>query len=404
MPIVRHILTRRILCACLGLLLSAAPAGLAAPAALAQSAPRTTAQAGGGVLVSTRFPGVRVNPGERVNFSLTVTAQDGRSHTVALEAASVPQGWSAIFQGSGRSISEVFVSPQTEESLTLQVTVPADAKAGTYPIAIFGRTESGTARLTIALSVQEGAVSSGLVAQYAELAGPAGANFEFRVDLTNNTAQDQSYSLAATAPQGWRTEIKPSFGDRQIASISVKAGETQSLNVSVTPPEDVKAGDYPVELSATSAAGRMVTRLTVKITGTYKLELSTPDERLNFEATAGRETRVPLRVRNTGTSTVTNVRLSATPPSGWTVTFEPQTVGSIEPGQSADVVAVVTPSSQAIAGDYQVDVRAASENASDTASFRATVRTPTVWGLVGVVIVAAVVFGVLQVFRRYGRR
>ncbi len=44
------------------------------------------------------------------------------------------------------------------------------------------------------------------------------------------------------------------------------------------------------------------------------------------------------------------------------------------------------------------------DQATSTASFRVTVKTSTVWGIVGIVIVAAVAAALVLVFRKFGRR
>ena len=53
--------------------------------------------------------------------------------------------------------------------------------------------------------------------------------------------------------------------------------------------------------------------------------------------------------------------------------FNPEKVDEIAPGGTADVGVSMTPSTQAIAGDYMVSVRANGEGASDSANFRVTV-------------------------------
>ena len=63
----------------------------------------------------------------------------------------------------------------------------------------------------------------------------------------------------------------------------------------------------------------------------------------------------------------------------------------------------VTPADDALTGDYEVDVTASNDAASVTSNFRATVKTSTAWGIVGIVIIAAVIAGLVAVFHKFGR-
>ncbi len=64
----------------------------------------------------------------------------------------------------------------------------------------------------------------------------------------------------------------------------------------------------------------------------------------------------------------------------------------------------MTPSDKAIAGDYVVSVRANGDGASDSASFRVTVLTSTMWGIAGLGIIGAAVVVLAFAVTRYGRR
>ena len=65
---------------------------------------------------------------------------------------------------------------------------------------------------------------------------------------------------------------------------------------------------------------------------------------------------------------------TATAPQGWTVKFDPETV-DVAPAGEASVVAHITPSSDAIAGDYLVTFKATSDLASSSADIRVTIQT-----------------------------
>ncbi|MGQ9459004.1 MAG: COG1470 family protein, partial [Anaerolineae bacterium] len=77
----------------------------------------------------------------------------------------------------------------------------------------------------------------------------------------------------------------------------------------------------------------------------------------------------------------------------------------IPAGQEVEVTAKIRPAEKAVAGDYMVTVRASTEGtASESADFRITVRTSTLWGVVGVALIGIAVGVVALAVLRFGRR
>ena len=66
--------------------------------------------------------------------------------------------------------------------------------------------------------------------------------------------------------------------------------------------------------------------------------------------------------------------------------------------------AKITPSSDAIAGDYEITMTAKGAESSDDVTIRVRVETPQLWWIVGVVLILLVFAGLYWVFRTYGRR
>jgi len=119
---------------------------------------------------------------------------------------------------------------------------------------------------------------------------------------------------------------------------------------------------------------------------------------------AGDVTRVQFVVSNNGTGPLQEVKLSATAPANWEVKFEPSVIDVLPAGQQQTVVAVFDPAENAIAGDYVVTMKASAKQASATSDIRVTVKTGTLWGVIGVLIVIAAIAILGFVFRRYGHR
>jgi len=361
------------------------------------------ARASNGLLLATDFPGIEVQPGTSVTFPLTLT-NSGNPQKVDLKVVSVPKGWSTVFKGSGMVVTQAFAGSQPAK-IDFQVEVPGDAQPGSYNIVVQASGVGASSELTLQAVIKE-AVAGGdkMTTDYPVLSGTSSTNYQFRVTLANNGAQERSYSLAAQVPPGWQVTFSPAYESKQIASLSVKPGQNQGLDVNVKPPQDVKAGTYNIPIQATSGNSKAETTLKVNITGTYSLELTTPDGRLNADALAGRESPVTLVVKNSGSADLTGITMAANAASGWAVTFKPDKIDLLPAGGSQQVTAFIKPSNEAIAGDYVVRLTASAQEAGGNADFRVSVRTSTLWGVVGVLLVLAVIGGVAWIFRKYGRR
>ena len=127
------------------------------------------------------------------------------------------------------------------------------------------------------------------------------------------------------------------------------------------------------------------------------------DQPLNLSATAGSVSDMTLTLTNSGTADVEGAAMSATAPTGWEVKYDTPTV-AVPAGKSVQVVAHVTPSSEAIAGDYVTTFKATAPVANASADVRVTIQTSLLWGVVGIGLIVLVLIGLWWTFQRYGRR
>ena len=364
------------------------------------------AWAAGGLEMSTPYPGLTAKAGETLEFSLDFYNGSGAGANVALSVTSLPDGWTGYFQGDGSQISHVYVkSGDNDGAATFRLTLPDDAAQGTYTVGLLASGGGLSSSLTLTLTVAESELGgSALSTEYAEQEGAAGTSFTFQTTIQNDTAKEQSYSFSSDAPAGWRVVFQPSGESTQVAAITVDARGSQTMDVVVTPPDGVEAGSYTIPISAISSTDTLSSELTVVITGTYTLDLSTPSGLLSFDASANAQTDVTLQVSNTGNVDLQNITLSSSAPEGWTVEFSQSSIDVLEAGATQEVTAYVTPSGDAMSGDYVMTLDVSSSEASDSTEFRVTVKTQTVWGVVGILLIAAVAVGLGMVFRKYGRR
>jgi uncharacterized membrane protein len=371
-------------------------ATLALPA-LAQEAPPPPTS----LSITSPYVGVAVKPGDSATFELTVASPPG--DRVGFTLNGLPEGWEGELRGGGFVVDEVQVDETGFVTLELQVDVPADSEEGDYDMSVNAAGGAGSDQLNLSIRV---AASVGgdvtMTTDFPALRGPADSTYSFDLAIANNTPQEIQFGLSANGPEGWLTEIKPS-GEAQASTVTVAAGETAQVTVDVDPPDAVAAGDYLITARAEGEGLSAETQLGVQITGSFAIDIATLNEALNVTVRGEQATDLPLVVTNTGTASLAGVVLTATPPQGWDVAFDRSTV-DLEPEQSVQVTASITPSGDAINGDYVVTFSSSVAEASDSIDVRATVETSAIWGLVGIAVIVVALVGLTMVFRRYGRR
>lgn len=365
--------------------------------ALAQEEPTVVES----IRISTPYPSVAVEAGDQASFALSLVAPQPTPMT--LEATGLPDGWTGVFRGGGFEIDGVTAGPEAPE-LSLDVGVPVDAAEGTYDIGVSA--SGGGASLSLALQIRVSAQAGGEVTLTPDFPGlrvPTGETASFSVELRNDTPSDLEFELSSSGPAGWEVTAEPAT-EPQATTMQVEAGSTAQITVDATAPAGVESGQYPVSVQASSPDTEVQADMIVEIVGSFSLELGTPDQRLSTEVSSDGSTDIILVVTNSGTAPISNVELSATAPSNWDVTFAEQVVPQLAAGESANVTATVTPSDQAIAGDYVITFRADSAEANSTVDIRTTVNPSAIWGFVGVALIVLVLVGLAWVFRRFGRR
>lgn len=364
------------------------------------------ALAASGLEIYTQYPGIVAAAGDNIEFPLVIKNDSTSGMIVNLKCTSLPKGWTTSIKGQGREVTQVFVDADNSSSTALKVNVPSAEKPGSYHITVRADSAgfSDTIKLTINLSETGGGSGDELTAQYAELQGPRDATFNFSVSLTNNSSIERYYSLGAQAPEGWIVTFTPSYQSQQVASLNVKSGTTQNLDVKVVPAITAQEGEYKILIGANSAGGKVEKELKVIISGTYKLEFTTPTGRLNASVTAGGDSLVTMVVNNKGGATLQDINFTSSQPPNWAVKFEPSKIDSLNPGETRQITATITADKKAIAGDYVVSLSASTRETRSSADLRVTVKTSTLWGIAGIILVLLVIAGVYKVFQTYGRR
>ena len=254
-----------------------------------------------------------------------------------------------------------------------------------------------------------------LTCQYPALSSYAGLNYSYSISVTYSGGKESKiFNLKAVVPEGFVSAIAPGYGEGQeIAAIRLDANkgypETVKLTVRPYTWRVPLPGEYPVTFEVSSGDLKSSIVLKAIVTASYDMKMTTPDGRLNTEATAGQDNTFTVVVGNSGSADLDKVEVTCKAqdrPNGWTVTCKPDKIDSLKAGDTKEVLVTVRPSEKTIAGDYMLTVQAEpeSKNAFTNLQIRTTVLTPTIWGWVGVGIVILVVLALAVIFVRFGRR
>lgn len=356
--------------------------------------------------LSTKYPSMVIKAGDSMTFDLNVENQSGVSQELQLSIEEIPEGWEGSFSANNMQVDMVHVKQEEcNEDIDFALDVPMDAADGEYKIVLKAQNQNYSDTMTLNLTVSaEQMGQSSFEVEYPSQEGDADTAFSFAATLINNTLSSQSYSFAASAPSGWDVSFMPSGETTKVAALDVEARKSQGVDVSVTPPANVEAGTYDINLSATSANEKLNLDLQIVITGSYNMTLSTPSGRLSFDAYANQETAVQLSITNLGNTELTNVNLTSSAPSGWNVRFANETIDLIEAGATVETTAYVTPGEDAMSGDYVTMLTAKNSDAESSAEFRVTVKTETKWGITGIAVIALLAVVIAIIMRKYGRR
>lgn len=359
-----------------------------------------------GLWITTPHPEFSLKPGDTGSIQISVRNAHLPPQRLALELEGMPEGWEAAIKGGGRQVSAVMVGPNETERLTLELKPPAGISAGTFALKVNARQDGQT--ITLPLIVRLSEAASGkltLEPELPALRGTARSTFSFRIKATNGGSDQALFNLSARTPEGFQAKFKRGYGSEEITGLPINAGSSENITLDVVPSRTAAAGRYPIAVRLLGGDKSAETVLSLEVTGEPQLRMVGPQERLSGDAVAGQESSFTFTLVNGGSAPATDIEMSASPPSGWSVTFEPKQIASIAPNQTREVNVKIKPSERAVAGDYMVTLRSGGGGGlSESVQFRTTVRTSTIWGVAGLGVIAAAVLVLGGAVMRYGRR
>ncbi|HEU0155460.1 MAG TPA: NEW3 domain-containing protein [Stellaceae bacterium] len=370
------------------------------PAGAAETAPGIT-----GIYLTTRYPALTVRAGETATIDFALRDFRQPPQQFSLSAPVVANGWKATILGGGQPVAAVMVAPDSEQDLQLRLEPPAGAGPGDYRFIVEARGNGSDLKLPIALTVgKELPAKLKLTTDFPALRGTATTAFKFKVTVANDS-RDATINFSADAPKSFQVTFTEAYGTQQLTSIPIGAGKSKDIDMAVALPRDTQAGDYKLALHAKSDAASSDLGLGITVVGQPRLSLAGEGGRLSGNAYAGQASQLTVVLRNDGSAPARDIELSGSAPEGWKTSFEPKAVSELAAGRSRSVQVTLTPSPRAIAGDYQTTISAnAADGQSESANFRVTVLTSTLWGAVGIGVIALALLVVVFAVARFGRR
>jgi uncharacterized membrane protein len=362
-----------------------------------------------GIAVYTEYSGVIVPRGESVKMDLILENRGRTDEVIDVKVSTIPKGWKATLKGGSYLVGGLYVANGKTKNLSMELEPDKSMGPGAYVFQFDAKTEDGkfTAFYKLTVNFQEripGADDIQITTSYPVLRGQTDATFEFSIDVLNKSDLDRTFNLTALAPEKWEVNFKPAYEQKQISSFRIKGGQSQSVAVQVSPPKDALSGEYPIMVRVSSGDKKAEVKLTVALTGIYKLDAGTPTGILSLEAMPGKPSNLSLFVKNTGSAVNRNVSFSSFKPENWEVTFKPEKIEALEPNGLKQIEVTIKPAAQSLVGDYSVGVMVDGEKASKTVEFRVTVKASTAWGWIGIGVIIFVIAGLSALFIWLGRR
>ena len=390
---------------CLLLFICAAPPVLAAEKEK-QLPPR-------GISVSPEYTGIVVTKGEEVSVDLIVTDEGRQAENINIRVSSVPKGWKAWIKTYSFAVTGIHVASDKSKTLTFKAEPGPEVAPGKYTFGILAQTEDGklTSSSQVTVTVEgkkEEKQTKGvnIVTSYPVLRGPTDGKFEFSLEVENKLDKDGIFNLAAQGPENWDINFKPAYEDKFISSVRLKAHQSQTVAVEVKPYALAKPGEYPISVKVSSPEAKGEVSLKVVLTGTYKLDAGTSSGLLSLNAMRGEKSNISVYVKNSGSATLENIHFLSFKPENWEVKFSPERIEKLAPDELKQVEVSITPSQQALVGDYSVgvSVEGQGQKVSKSIELRVTVKASTAWGWIGIAIILFVIAGLVFLFVKLGRR
>lgn len=227
----------------------------------------------------------------------------------------------------------------------------------------------------------------------------------YGITIVNRGKNDDEYSLELRGiPPSWAVEfMKDVQGNIAVKSVKVPSGESKTVYLKVVPAYDANVGVYNATLVVKSSSGESFEEpIEVEIIGSYQISLDLSNYLVSVKA--GESKSIPITVRNDGDAPLTNVKVEVQAPEGWEAQVMPEGVAKIERYDAERFTLTLTVPSTVPAGEYRITLKAKSDKAETQTELSVKVRQSSSSAYVGLLILVVAFGGLIFMMRRIGRR
>lgn len=354
-----------------------------------------------GTSLSCNIPGQTALAGDKVVFPITIQNNNNEDKTYTLSASS-GTGWNLRFTSGSNGIYKVFVPKMQSATVNLEVQTNAATGVGEKKITATVDDKNIDLYVLITSINQSAEVSTKVTSKIASI----GDKIYYDVYIKNLQPKENIYQLAVTGlPDNWYYRYKESTGSiEEMAETVIPASGDKSLVLEIVPPNSVQTGDYNFTAAVTTPDGQVIAKdLNLRLKSS--VDMSMYSSKYAYEAKPGETLNIDVYITNTGNgAALTNVGLTTEAPEGWLVQVTPNSTNSIKAGQTQAFRVKVTPPGNIVASDYDISIKASSDQASKEKDYRITIKVDSYIPYIGGAIIVLVVAGLFLVYRKYGRR
>ncbi len=201
----------------------------------------------GGIKFTTDYPDVRGQPGSSFSFRFDLTNQSDQDRVVNFEA-STPKDWQVVFKPGyeSRQITSLPLKGNASQTINADVSLPRGIEAGTYKLVIRAIAENDRVEVPLTITIV-GSPALSLNTVTGQLNARATVDSPAKLTLVirnTGTALLENVSLSSYKPDGWDVTFAPDKVE------TLKANESQEVNVTIKPANRALAGDYMVSITA----------------------------------------------------------------------------------------------------------------------------------------------------------
>ncbi|KUO43182.1 MAG: hypothetical protein APU95_03465 [Hadesarchaea archaeon YNP_N21] len=322
-------------------------------------------------------------PGDTLYFDVQITngARFGDPVTYDLQVIDLPEGWKVRFFYQDEQVRSITLKPGETLTTRIEISTAPDSSTGIYPLTFMAYSWMAeyvnTQSLTVELRepIREVKITSAFPGVLAYV----GDTIQHSILIQNKGELGELLKLSALAPDGWVVKFV-SPDKSEVSSVYLAAGQSISLTVETSAPDNTLPGEYNLTVRASSVDGAVNVSIGLDVSlreKEVKSEFEFVSRFSEVTAEAGKSFTYPITLRNLSEDAQEIILSVLSSPEKWKIAFKSGDTEiarvALNPNQSIELVLQATPPSEVSVGDYSIAVEAKGESTSKQTVFRAKI-------------------------------